>query len=129
MIGLDSNVLLRFVVGDDPEQARAARTVMAGLTPKEPGFISLVTLVEFAWVLARGYRRSPEQVLDHVEDLLASAELEFEDGETVWRALAQARSGADLADAIVADTAETFGCSETVTFDRRAARLLGMRLL
>ncbi len=129
MIGLDSNVLLRFVVGDDPEQARAAREVMAGLTTKEPGFISLVTLVEFAGVLARGYRRSPEQVLDHVEDLLASAELEFEDGETVWRALAQARAGADLADAIVADTAETFGCTETVTFDRRAARLLGMRLL
>lgn len=129
MIGLDSNVVLRHLVADDRKQAVAAGEVFESLTDARPGFISLTALVEVAWVLERGYRQSRSQVLDLLERLLSSRELEFEDAETVWRALVQARGGAGFADALIADTAELFGCSETVTFDRRAADRLGMRLL
>jgi predicted nucleic-acid-binding protein len=129
LIGLDSNVLLRHLVQDDPEQARLASEVLGELTSDTPGFVSLVALAEVAWVLRPGYRLPQAVVLDHLENLLSSRELEFEDAETVWTALMRAREGADFADALIADTAHLWGCDEVVTFDRRAADALGMRLL
>ena len=129
MIGLDSNVLLRHLVQDDPEQARLASAVLGELTADEPGFVSLVALAEVAWVLRRGYQLPKPVVLDHLENLLSAKELEFEDAETVWTALMRGRHGADFADALIADTAQLRGCTEVVTFDRRAADALGMRLL
>ena len=129
MIGLDSNVLLRHLVQDDPEQARLASAVLGELTTDEPGFVSLVAIAEVAWVLRRGYRLSKPMVLDHLENLLSAKELEFEDAETIWTALMRGRQGADFADALIADTAQLWGCTEVVTFDRRAAETLGMRLL
>jgi len=129
MIGLDSNVLLRHLVQDDPEQAKMAGEVLGELTDDEPGFVSLVALAEIAWVLRRGYRLPAPAVLDHLENLLGSRELEFEDAETVWTAVMKGRDGADFADALIADTAHLWGCDEVVTFDRRAAETLGMRLL
>lgn len=129
MIGLDSNVLLRHLVQDDPEQARLAGAVLGELSSDTPGFVSVVALAEVAWVLRQGYRLPKSVVLDHLENLLSSRELEFEDAETVWTAVMQARVGADFADALIADTAHLWGCDEVVTFDRRAADSLGMRLL
>jgi predicted nucleic-acid-binding protein len=129
VIGLDSNVLLRHLVQDDPGQARLASAVLGELTPDEPGFVSLVALAEVAWVLRQGYRLPKPVVLDHLENLLSARELEFEDAETVWTAVMQGRDGADFADALIADTAQLWGCEEVVTFDRRAAETLGMRLL
>ena len=129
MIGLDSNVLLRHLVQDDPEQARLASAVLGELTAEEPGFVSLVALAEVAWVLRQGYKLPKPVVLDHLENLLSTKELEFEDAETVWTAVMQGRDGADFADALIADTAQLWGCEDVVTFDRRAADTLGMRLL
>ena len=130
MIGLDTNVLVRYVVVDDPEQVRRVRELMNNLTPADPGFVSLVTLVELVWVLRQAYRLSSGDVRTVVGSLLAARELVVERAELVAAALSEAAAaGADVADALVAALGRTAGCSETVTFDRRAARLPGMRLL
>lgn len=129
MICLDSNVVLRLLVGDDERQSKLAMELFRTLTKEAPGFITSVTLVEIAWTLGRRYGFSKPDVLDALENLLTSEELEFDDGEGMWRALLAAREGADFADALIADTAQLWGCEEVVTFDRKAADALGLRLL
>lgn len=130
MIGLDTSVLVRYVVVDDPEQVRRVRELMNGLTAAEPGFVSLVTLVELAWVLRQAYGLSAADVRTVVGSLLSAQELVVERAELVARALTEAAAaGSEMADALVAALGRAAGCSETVTFDRRAARLPGMRLL
>jgi predicted nucleic-acid-binding protein len=129
VIGLDTNVLVRHLVQDDEQQAVAAGRVLSQFRESDPGFVSLVVMAELYWVLRTSYGLPVDEVLEHLEALLAARDLEFEDGETVWRAVLKARNGADFADALIADTADLFGCDEVVTFDRRAAKALGMRLL
>lgn len=129
MIALDTNVVVRYLVQDDAAQCELADELFDQLDPQNPGFVPLVVVAEIAWVLGRSYRLPPEAVHRHLEELLASDDLDFEDAETVWRALLRAKGGADFADALIADTADLVGCEEIVTFDRRAAEHAGMRLL
>ena len=129
MIGIDTNVILGWVMRDVPAQAAAADAFFEGLSAESPGFVGQATMFEIHAVLRRRYRVPQGEVLDVLEQLLRSEALEFDDGESLWRALVLAREGADFPDALIADTAEMFGCEQTVTFDRDAARLPGMRLL
>ncbi len=129
MIGIDTNVLVRFIVQDDPRQAELANAWFNTLTREKPGFVALVTLAELAWTLRAAYDFEHGRILDVMEALLGSDELEFEDAETALRAVEVARGGGDFADALIKDTADLWGCDEVVTFDPRAAREVGMRLL
>lgn len=129
MIGIDTNVLVRYVVRDDEEQYAAAETALEALTRDEPGFITQVTLAEFYWVLARTYRYPTETCLAVVRRLIATATLEFDDGEGAVRALGLAEEGADFADALIHGAMELFGVTDIVTFDRAAAQRLGWRVL
>ncbi|MEJ7832874.1 MAG: type II toxin-antitoxin system VapC family toxin [Nocardioides sp.] len=129
MIGLDTNVLLRWLVRDVPEHVVAADAVMASLSVERPGFVTQVTVVEMAWALRSTYQRTKTEVLDVLEALLRTRELEFDDGESMWEAVVHARAGADFADALIAETFRLYGVEESVTFDRDAARRFGMRLL
>lgn len=129
MIGIDTNVLVRYVVRDDEPQTTRADEVFDGLTSDERGFISLITLVETWWVLGRAYSFRTERRREFVEALLSSEELMIDQGDTVRRALPRVRSGADLADALITQIATDNGCHTTVTFDRRAAQRAGMHLL
>lgn len=130
MIALDTNVLVRHATEDEPDQTRIARAFLDRLSPEEPGFVSIVVLAELYWVLRRGRPHlSAEAAHDVVEILLDAPEIEIEDEESVTRALDRSRAGADFADALIGDAAALYGCSETVTFDRRAAGQLGWRLL
>lgn len=131
MIGLDTNVVLRFLAQDDAEQSPIATRVFSELTAEEPGFVSAVVLVETTWVMARRYDSSREEIADVVERLLRSAELIVENAEATYRALALFRSGrsVEFSDALIAMTGKLAGADETVTFDQRAAKQAGMRLL
>lgn len=130
MICLDTNVVLRYLLQDDPIQSTAATELMATLSKEEPALITTVTLMELVWTLRRGYGYSRERMLAAVEFLLTREELEFDDGESMWNALSVARSqNVDFGDALIKEIADTWGCEETVTFDRKAASRLGMRLL
>lgn len=130
MIGIDTNVLIRDAVGDDVGQAKQARRFFGTLTQDDPGYVSLVTLVEAVWVLQRTYRADPEDIERFVETLLRSRELFVQASDVVRRALSDSRqTGADFADSVIALLAIDAGSDFTVTFDRRAAELPGMRLL
>ena len=129
MIGIDTNVVLRAVLRDDPHQSAIAARLFRELTASRRGFITQVTLAETYWVMARAKRLSRDTCLAVIRSLVETEVLEFDDGETVVRALTLAEEGADFADALIQATAELFGADETVTFDRDAAARLGWRLL
>ncbi len=129
MIGIDANVLLRYIVRDDPAQAQAADAVLESLTTAQPGFVTHVALAEFDWVLSRSYRQPRSIRLALIRGLLETATIEFEDGESVVRALSLAEAGADFPDALIAASGDLFGVRDTVTFDRTVAKHLGWRLL
>lgn len=131
MIGLDTNVVIRYLVQDDVAQARKAnRLIEKSLTPDEPGFINLTTLCEIVWVLKRNYRLDKSRQVTVVDGLLTSKQLLVENVPVVWKALRAYESGrADFSDAIIAYVNQVHQCDHTVTFDKQASRLDGMRLL
>jgi predicted nucleic-acid-binding protein len=129
VIGLDTNIVLRWVLDDTPDQTTAANAVMSTLTPAQPGFITQVTVMELAWVLRSGYGFTQADILEVLDRLLRSESLEFDDEESVWEAVMHVRGGADLNDALIAETFRLYGCTEAVTFDRDASRRFGWQLL
>ena len=129
MLGIDTNVLVRYLVRDDESQYAAAAAVLESLTRDRPGFITQITLAELYWVLARTYRYPTETCLGVLRRLISTATLEFDDGEGAVRALGLAEEGADFADALIQGAMQLFGVKETVTFDRAAAQRLGWRSL
>jgi predicted nucleic-acid-binding protein len=131
LIGLDTNVVIRFLTQDDEKQSPIATRFISSLTREKPGFVSSIVLAEIAWVLSRAYKASRQDIAKAVEGLLRSTELIIENTEAAYRALGvyQASTSAEFADALIAQTAALAGAGETVTFDRSAAAALGMRLL
>jgi predicted nucleic-acid-binding protein len=130
VIGLDSNVLLRYLTADDPVESPAARAVLAARTAGDPAYISLVTLAETVWSLRSAYGLDRAGVNRIVGALAASDTVVLQEREAVEAALAEATAtGADLLDALIAALGRRAGCDDTVTFDRRAAAIAGMRLV
>ncbi|MYF91736.1 MAG: type II toxin-antitoxin system VapC family toxin [Gemmatimonadetes bacterium] len=124
MIGLDTNVLVRYVVQDDPEQAHAAtRLIEGGCTTEEPAYIGAVVLAELAWVLRGpyGYRRT--QVAAVLRQVLRTVEFVVEEPTVAWAALAEFESSsADFADCWIGHSNRARGCECTYTFDLKASR-------
>ena len=126
MIGLDTNVLLRYLVQDDPVQsAKATEMIERRLTEIDPGFVSLVSILEIVWVLGSLYKRSSGQVADHVEMILAADTLEVQNEQQVYYAVVALRNGTGaFEDALIGSLGIWRGCSATLTFDERAAQRL-----
>jgi predicted nucleic-acid-binding protein len=130
VIALDTNVLVRFLVQDDPEQSRVAGEIIDQLTDEAPGFVSREVLVELVWVLERAYRLARAEIAGAIDGLLASTELAVEGADAIGAALELYRNdGFGFADLMIAAAARRAGASELLTFDRKAARLPGVRLL
>ncbi len=131
MIGLDTNVLVRYLAQDDREQARKAADLMERrLSVDEPGFISVVAMVETAWVLERAYGRSDRDVASAIELLLQAETLVVECEQEVFAAASALKDGhGAFADALIGALGARAGCTTTATFDRKAARLAGFELL
>ena len=133
MIGLDTNVLVRYLAQDDATQsAVATRLIEQDLSASSPGFISLVVLTELGWVLKRLYGASEAELLQTVADLLASPQFQVENRAVVQAAVQHMRglkTQAGWTDLLIAQIAQAQGCRHTVTFDKTAARSAGMRLL
>ncbi len=129
MIGLDTNVVVRFVMRDDPEQTPLADEVMSSLTARHPGYLSLIVLAELWWVLGRSYGRSRADRCAVLIELLQTDELRVQSPESVQWALSQVADGADFADALIGALARDVGCRTTVTFDRQASSRAGMALI
>ena len=130
MMGLDTNVIVRFLMRDDAEQAALANTVFAEFTVSAPGFVCREVLVELVWVLQKIYRLPRTDVADAIEGLLGAREMVVESADSVAIAVDRLRKGgAGFADQMIALAGQGAGCGKTVTFDRKAAGLPGMTLL
>ncbi len=130
MIGLDTNVLVRYVMQDDPKQSQKASRLIESLTPEAPGFVPLVSLVELVWVLTSCYDLTRDQVGQALEGLLRAKEIVLDRAEQVSQALRTfGASSADFADCLIERTAAAAGCEKTMTFDAGAAKAAGMTLI
>ena len=131
MIGIDTNILIRFFAEDDPAQFQLARALMEKrLTVKEPGYVTVVTMAELVWVLRRSYGLSEEEVFRIVELMLRIDVLIIQNGGEVGTAAAEMRAGrGTFADLLIRELSGTAGCKTTMTFDRKASRLDGFTLL
>ncbi|MCY3597794.1 MAG: type II toxin-antitoxin system VapC family toxin [Rhodospirillales bacterium] len=124
--GLDTNVLLRLVVADEPEQTRAAvMAVRKAADTGTPLLLNLVVLCEFAWVLRRSYGYSRAEIANCIETIGNSPAVIFQDPVLVTEATQWLRMGGDFADAIVAGLNRGLGADTTLTFDRTALKLDG----
>lgn len=130
MIGLDSNVLLRFLVQDDPVQSPKAASVIHQLTEESPGYVSHVVLAETAWVLQSTYKVPAEEIAGAIVRLLQVATFVVQDEQSVVEALHASSEGrGTFADALIGILCARAGCSRTVTFDKRSTRLPGFELI
>ena len=130
MIGLDTNVLVRYIMQDDTKQSPQATKLMESLDIDHPGFVSLVSVVELYWVLTSCYDLSGQQVKQALESLLRTKQIIVDRADQVLRALRVFDEGkADFADCLIERTASSAGCTETMTFDVGAAKHAGMRLI
>jgi predicted nucleic-acid-binding protein len=130
MIGLDTNVLVRYVMQDDVRQSAKATQLIESLSQESKGFVSLVALIESIWVFECCYELKKPQVVMTIEQLLRSRELLIESSESVWKALRVFKSAtADFADCMIGVASHQVGCATVMTFDRAASKLNGMTLL
>ena len=127
MIGLDTNVLVRYLTQDDPIQSpQATELIEHRLTARNPGFISVVAMAETVWVLERAYGLNGDQIADAIERTLQASELMVENEQQVFAAMTTLREGrGSFADALIGALGMRAGCSHTATFDRGALRLPG----
>jgi predicted nucleic-acid-binding protein len=131
VIGLDTNVLVRHLVQDEKRQARlASDCIRSRCTGESPCFLSHIVLCELVWVLERAYGYGRPLIADALERILRTGQFRVEKADLAWKALRAYRTtGVDYSDCLVATTNAAAGCTETVTLDRKAARLDGLRLL
>jgi predicted nucleic-acid-binding protein len=123
MIGLDTNVLLRAIAGDDPVATPLAERVLAGLTDDAPGAVNGVVLAELAWTLKARYGYTRAEIASLIEGLTARAAIHVGDRDAVMAAVSRCREeGLDFPDALIGELNRASGCTTTLTFDQRAAR-------
>jgi predicted nucleic-acid-binding protein len=131
MIGLDTNILVRYLAQDDPAQSAKANEILERrLTEKNPGFVSVVAMVETVWVLDRAYGFTAQEVASAVERLLQIEVLVVENEQEVFSAMVALKQGlGSFADALIAALGARVGCTRTLTFDQKAVRLSGFELV
>ena len=130
MTGLDTNVLVRYVMQDDPRQSLRATRLIESLSAEDPGFVPVVVLVELVWVLSGSYDLDRTQVATVLATLLRSKELVVDRAELVTQALKRySTEGADFADALIERLSAAAGCATTVTFDAGAVKSAAMTLV
>ena len=117
MIGIDTNVLIRYLTKDDPKQWELAVQIIR----KQPCFVGNIVLCEIVWVLKRQpYQFSKEQILGSLEMMLQSSGFEFENRSVVYQAIQRTKQGsADFSDYLIGAIAQQAGCHKTITFDRK----------
>jgi predicted nucleic-acid-binding protein len=135
MIGLDTNVLVRYLTQDDPIQSLKANEIIERrLTPANPGFLSVVTMAETVWVLERAYGLTAQEIAAAVERILQVEVLVVENEQEVFAAtvalgaMALKQGQGAFADALIAELGVRAGCTHTLTFDKKALRLPAFRL-
>jgi predicted nucleic-acid-binding protein len=114
MIGIDTNVLVRYLVQDDPEQAKkATRFITSECSSDDSGLINRIVLCELVWVLETAYGYPPEKVALALESILRTAQFQIEDHQEAWSSFREYQGGADFADAFIATVNRRLGCERS----------------
>ena len=130
IIAVDTNLLVRYIVRDVPEQAEAADRLLESLTVNEQGYVSREVVIEMVWVLGRSYGFSRVEITNVVLDLVDTESLIVESADDIiGAAVAYARGDGDFADLMILVAAQRAGCETLYTFDRKFARVEGVTLL
>ena len=130
MIGLDTNVLVRYIMQDDPKNSPKANQLIESLDADNPGYITMVSVIELYWVLTSCYELTGEQVGQALEAILRTKSFLVERADQVMRALRVFAGGrADFADCLIERSASGAGCTQTMTFDVGASKHAGMTLI
>lgn len=130
MIGLDTNIVLRYLLQDDAVQSGKVNRLVDGLSPDQPGFINVATVLELVWVLRSLFKLTPAEISTQVEQLLATDVFQVQNEQQVFEAaFALKRGFGEFEDALIGALNAWAGCSESVTFDRGASRLPYFRVL
>ena len=131
MMGLDTNVLIRYLTQDDPVQsAKATEIIERRLTAKNPGFVSVVAMVEIVRVLDRAYSLTTKEISSVVERMLQIEVLTIENEQQVFSAMIALKQGrGSFSDALIAELGVRAGCARTLTFDQKALRLPGFEIV
>lgn len=129
MIGVDTNVLIRFLTKDDPLEYEKAVRFFKARSSSSPAYLSVVALAETIWVLRRSYGFSVEELSSLIVMLMSSKALIVAGREAL-----ETKDGlvdpSLIADYLIAHLSQGAGCFQTVTFDKRAAKKVpGMELL
>jgi predicted nucleic-acid-binding protein len=130
MIGLDTNILIRYLTQDDPVQSpKATEVIERRLSLANPGFVSVVTMAEIVWALDRAYGLTTQEIATAIERMLQVEVLLVENEREVFAAMVALKQGRGaFADALIAELGTRSGCTHTLTFDKRALRLPHFRL-
>ena len=130
LIGLDANILVRYIMLDDVRKRALATRLIESLSQESTGFIPLLAVVELVRVLSSAYELERPRLIDALHRLLRAGELVIESAEPVWKALGPvADANADFAVSLIERSAAAIQCQKTVTLDRGAARGVGKTLL
>jgi len=128
MVALDTNVLVRYIVQDNKEQAQKAACVIERLTSEDRAFISCIVLCEINWVLRTTYKISKEECLKTLKKIISVASFDIERIECCTRALKRYENGqADFSDYLIQEIARHEGYEVVLTFDARAQKDSGFQ--
>jgi predicted nucleic-acid-binding protein len=124
MIGLDTNVIIRYLVQDDKKQFfHAEKLIETAIRQKKMIHINLVTLCEVVWVLSYHYELKREQIYEFLDKLLHAEQIEVENRQLALNTFHEFKnSQADFADCLIGLLNQTLGCTTTYTFDKKAAK-------
>jgi predicted nucleic-acid-binding protein len=123
MIGVDTNVLLRAIMSDDPRHSPRSRSFLAGRTADDPAVVNAVVLAELVWSLRAAYGMSRPAIAGILRDMVESRSYRFQNRTSVLRALYDYEAGTGaFTDRLIAEINDELGCRSTVTFDQHAQR-------
>ena len=131
MIGLDTNILVRYLTQDDPEQAEVAtREIDQGVASGEVFFITNIVMCELVWVFESGYSLDNTEIVSALDKILRTKEFGFEDKDLLWQCLGEYRKGSgDFSHHLIGRLGRKAGCSQTLTFDGKLKKSPLFRVL
>ncbi len=119
MIGLDTNILVRYLTQDEPDQSmKATNEIEKGQATGHMFFIAAIVMCELVWVLETSYGYDRQEIVQVLEKILRTKQFQFENKDLLWQSLADyRRKKGDFADHLLGRVGHKYGCRDTLTFD------------
>ncbi len=125
MIGIDTNVIVRYLTQDDKVQSDKATKLLDKYAGKNNAiFIDNIVICELIWVLERGYKYSKSKIIEVLNEILLTLEFNFEDQKILWLSVEEySKSNADFSDILIGKLNNSKSCVSTYTFDVKSSTL------